>query len=217
MYLLVLTGGIASGKSSASDRFRELGAVCIDADQVAREVVEPGMPALTHLRERFGDSIIAPNGSLDRAALASLAFADEGARADLNAITHPVIQARVGQLVADASESDPHTVIVYDVPLYVEAVAGNSTLPIDSVVVVHAPEEVRRHRLMVNRGMSAEDAERRIRSQASDAERLAVADHVLDNSGTREHLLEQVDSLWEQLSASARKPRDDEQHRRHRQ
>lgn len=217
MYLIALTGGIASGKSSVSSRLHQLGAVCIDADQVAREVVEPGMPALSALKDRFGADIIAVDGSLNRGALAALAFSDDAARAALNAITHPAIQARVHRLVADACALDPHAFIVYDVPLYVEAVAQTTTLPIDSVVVVHAPEDERRRRLISDRGMTAEDADRRIRSQASDAERLAIADHVLDNSGTPAQLIEQVDSLWAQLSPLARQPRNDEQHGRHRQ
>lgn len=190
MLTVGLTGGMGSGKSSVSARLREHGARVVDADAIAREVVAPGEPALAELAEAFGADVIAADGTLDRALLARRAFADEASRRRLNAITHPRIAARTAELFALAR---PGEVLVHDMPLLIEnGLAGDH----DLVVVVHAPEETRVRRLVESRGVDAADARRRIAAQIDDATRLAAADVVLDNSGTREGLVEQVDRLW---------------------
>lgn len=190
MLTVGLTGGMGSGKSSVSARLREHGARVVDADAIAREVVAPGEPALAELAEAFGADVIGADGTLDRALLARRAFADEASRRRLNAITHPRIAARTAELFALAR---PGEVLVHDMPLLIEnGLAGDH----DLVVVVHAPEETRVRRLVESRGVDAADARRRIAAQIDDATRLAAADVVLDNSGTREGLVEQVDRLW---------------------
>lgn len=194
-----LTGGIASGKSAVAGRLRELGAVVIDADRVAREVVEPGQPALAGIAEEFGPEVIRDDGSLDRAALGAIVFADRERLAALNGITHPAVAERTLSLFAAAEAADPRAVVVYDVPLLVEGSPGRS-YGFDTVVVVEAAPEERIRRMVELRGMDRAEAERRIGSQASDAERRAVADHVIDANGTLEHTLAQVDELWPALS-----------------
>ncbi|MDO5730369.1 dephospho-CoA kinase [Corynebacterium sphenisci] len=190
MLTVGLTGGMGSGKSSVSARLAEHGARVVDADAIAREVVAPGEPALAELAEAFGADVIAADGTLDRALLARRAFADDASRRRLNAITHPRIAARTAELFALAR---PGEVLVHDMPLLIEnGLAGDH----DLVVVVHAPEETRVRRLVESRGVDAGDARRRIAAQIDDATRLAAADVVLDNSGTREELREQVDRLW---------------------
>lgn len=204
MIFVALTGGIASGKSTVASRLHSRGAVVVDADRVAREVVEPGAVALDAIRERFGPDVIRADGSLDRQALGAIVFGDDGALRDLNAITHPEVWKRVIQLRDQAASDDPKAIIVYDVPLLVEA-SRDRPMDFDRVVVVTAPEGERIRRLVELRGMSSEDAQSRIRSQASDDERLALADVVIDAGGTRESTLEQADSLWQELSESARR------------
>lgn len=191
MRLIGLTGGIAAGKSTVAARLTERGAIVIDADRVAREVVEPGEPALASIAARFGEHVVV-DGALDRPALGAIVFADADARRDLERITHPAIQARVAERIA-AHADDPDAVVVYDVPLLVEARVPHD---FDAVVVAHAPAEVRIARLVELRGIAREEAERRVRSQASDDERLAVADVVVDTSGTMDETVAQVDALW---------------------
>lgn len=198
MDVIGLTGGIAAGKSAVAARLAELGAVVIDADRLAREVVEPGTPGLAAIVHRFGDAVLAPDGSLDRARLGSLVFADVSARRDLNAIVHPEVQRRYGELVVEAFARDADAIVVYDVPLLAEARAASEFA---LVVVVDAPPEVRIDRLVSLRGMSRADARARIDAQIPDAERRAMADVVIDASGTLEHTIEQVDALWERLVA----------------
>ena len=169
----------------------------IDADAIAREVVEPGQPGLAAVVERFGAGILDAGGRLDRPALAALVFEDAAARADLNAIVHPLVAAETARRMA-AAPAD--SVVVLDVPLLVEAARSGY----DVVVIVEAPEAVRLERL-VGRGMSADDARRRMAAQASDAERRKVADVVLDNSGSEDDLERQIESLWAQLTASLRR------------
>lgn len=172
------------------------GAIVIDADAIAREVVEPGQPGLAAVVERFGRDVLDEDGRLDRPALAALVFGDAAARADLNAIVHPLVAAETLRRQA-AAPSD--AVVVMDVPLLVEAAKSGY----DVVVIVEAPEEVRLERL-VGRGMTVDDARRRMASQASDEDRRKVADVVLDNSGSEADLEAQIDSLWSQLAASLR-------------
>ncbi len=172
------------------------GAIVIDADSIAREVVAPGRPGLAAVVERFGPGVLDGEGRLDRPALAALVFDDAAARADLNAIVHPLVAVETARRLAAAP---PDAVAVLDVPLLVEAARSGY----DVVVIVEAPEDVRLDRL-VARGMSADDARRRMAAQASDAERRQVADVILDNSGSEEGLERQIDALWAQLTASLR-------------
>ena len=198
MQLIGLTGGIASGKSTIASRLASHGAVVVDADRIAREVVEPGTPALAEIARRFGNGVIAPDGSLDRPALGAIVFGDPEALRDLNGITHPAVLKESTARFQAAGDRDPDAIVVYDVPLLVESA---NEYPFDRVVVAHADEQTRVARLVELRGMDRAEAERRIRSQASDAERLAVADVVIDTGGTLEHTLDQVDALWEELRA----------------
>jgi dephospho-CoA kinase len=188
-----LTGGIGSGKSTVARRLAELGAQVIDSDVLARQVVEPGTPGLAAIAAAFGPGVLAADGSLDRAALAARVFADPELRAVLNGIVHPLVRERAAAL-SRAAPAD--AVVVQDVPLLVESGLAPA---FDLVVVVDAPESVRVERLGADRGMSAEDARARIAAQASRDERLEAADYVLDNSGSAEHLLDQVDQLWAEL------------------
>lgn len=190
-----LTGGIGSGKSTVTGRLEELGAVVVDADRIAREVVEPGRPALERIRATFGAEVIAADGTLDRPALGRIVFADAAAREKLEAIVHPAVRERTARLVAAAP---PDAVVVHDVPLLVEK---RMEKDYDLVVVVVASEQTRLKRLVESRGMTAQDASARIRAQARDAERAAVADVTLPNDTDVESLLTRVDALWrERLS-----------------
>jgi dephospho-CoA kinase len=203
--LVALTGGIASGKSTVARRLAELGAVVVDADRVAREVVEPGTPGLARIAQEFGTDVIAPDGTLDRAALGAIVFGDGAARALLNAITHPAVGERSRALFAAALEADPDAVVVYDVPLLVNERGETRADEFDRVIVVTADEETRVRRLVELRGMDEAEARRRIASQAPESARLAIADDVIDANGTLEHTLAQVDALWEDLHRPARR------------
>ncbi|SHE97412.1 dephospho-CoA kinase [Streptoalloteichus hindustanus] len=185
-----LTGGIGSGKSTVAARFAELGAVVVDADRIAREVVAPGTEGLAEVVAEFGERVLAPDGSLDRAALAAVVFADEAARQRLNAIVHPRVGRRTGELMA-AAPAD--AVVVYDVPLLVE---NRMAAGFHLAVVVDAPVEERVRRLVTARGMAEADARARIAAQADDEQRRAVADVWLDNSGEPARVHAQVDALW---------------------
>ena len=195
-----LTGGIGSGKSTAAARFAELGALVIDADALAREVVEPGTDGLAAVVAEFGEQVLDADGRLDRPALAKLVFCDEAARGRLNAIVHARVRARAAGLIAAAP---PGTVVVQDVPLLVETEQAGAY---DLVVVVEAPEERRVQRLAADRGMSAEDVRARMASQATDEQRRAVADVVLVNDGTPDDLRAKVDALWADRIAGNRSP-----------
>jgi dephospho-CoA kinase len=199
--LVALTGGIASGKSVVAARLQEHGAIVIDADVVAREVVEPGMPALAKIAEAFGTELIGPDGSLDRSALGAIVFQDPRAREQLNAITHPAVYARSRELFAAAEAADPDAVVVYDVPLLIDGHESRAK-EFDLVVVVHADPETRLRRMVELRGYTPDEARHRINSQATDAERLAVADLVIDTDGTLEETIEQTDALWQKLRES---------------
>ena len=197
---IAITGGIGSGKSAVSARLAAHGAIVVDADAIAREVVEPGTPGLAELVAEFGTAVLRADGSLDRPAMAALVFSDPQRRRALEAIVHPLVAARSTELLA-AAPAD--AVVVYDVPLLAESMrttraAGHG---FDSVVVVTAPRDLRVRRL-VGRGLTAADAEARIDAQASDEERRAIADHVVDNSGTLDDLDEAVDAVWVALTAA---------------
>ncbi|TYB44741.1 dephospho-CoA kinase [Actinomadura chibensis] len=192
-----LTGGIGSGKSEVSALLRARGAVVIDADRIAREVVEPGTPGLAAVVAEFGEDVLLPSGGLDREKVGRVVFADPERLAALNAIVHPLVGERMEELM-DAAPAD--AVVVYDVPLLAEN--GLASM-YDEVVVVDAPEEARLDRLVARRGMTEEDARARMANQASPEERRAVATRVIDNSGTLDDLKKQVDALWEALTRSA--------------
>ena len=197
MQRIGLTGGIASGKSVAARRLAELGAVVIDSDLLAREAVAPGSPGLDAVVEAFGPTVLAADGSLDRGALASIVFADPAARARLDAIVHPIVRRLSAERSAAAATVDHGAVVVHDIPLLVET--GQSD-DFHVVVVVDAPALLRVERLVRLRGMDRAAAEARVAAQASDAERLAVADVVLDGTGSEDELRAQVDALWERLA-----------------
>ena len=185
-----LTGGIGSGKSTVSAQLKSLGATVVDADAVAREVVEPGMPALAAVVDRFGPDVVTADGGLDRAALGRVAFGDPAALRDLEALTHPAIWARTEELVAAAR---PDAVVVHDMPLLVEKHLGAQY---HLVVVVGASEEVRLRRLVEQRGMPQADARARIAAQTDDMGRRAAADVWLANEATPEALRAAVLRLW---------------------
>ncbi len=185
-----LTGGIGSGKSTVAGRFAELGALVIDADAVAREVVEPGTDGLAAVVAEFGEQVLDGSGRLDRPALARVVFGDEDARGRLNAILHPRIRARAAELIAAAPAG---TVVVQDVPLLVETDQADRY---DLVVVVEAPADLRVRRLAEDRGMPAGEVRARMAAQATDEQRRAVADVLLVNDGTTDELRAKVDDLW---------------------
>ena len=204
MYLVGLTGGIGSGKSTVAARFAERGAEVIDADVIAREVVEPGGPALPGLVERFGEGILQDDGRLDRGALAAVAFVDDRSRADLDRLTHPHVAGRIASRIAElGAEEGARTdrIVVVDHPLLIET---RQTARFDAVVVVLAPREVRTTRLRENRGLNRDDIEARMRAQVDDTARRAAATHVIDNSSDLDHLDAQVDVVYEALRAGAR-------------
>ncbi len=197
MPLIALTGGIASGKSTIAQRLAEHGAIVVDADRIVRDVQAPGSPVLQAIAEAFGSDVLADDGSLNRARLASRVFGDEEAVSRLNAIVHPAVRAESVRRFAEARETDPGAVVVYDVPLLVEARGDD---PWDLIVVAHAPAEMRTRRLVELRGMSEADARARIASQVADDRRLAIADVVVDTTGTLASTLEQTDALWERVA-----------------
>lgn len=200
MKLVALSGGIASGKSTIARRLEELGAVHIDADQLAREAVAAGSPGLSAIEQRFGGEVIAADGTLDRAALGQIVFSSPDSLASLNAIVHPEVRRIGQQRIAEASAADPEAVVIYDVPLLVEA---KVQMPWDLVVIAEAPAEVRKQRMIQLRGMSPNDAEQRIANQASDADRRAVADVIIDTGGSEDYTLAQTDALWQRLRPTA--------------
>lgn len=189
-----LTGGIGSGKSAVSARLAQHGAVVLDADKLARDVVAPGTAGLGAVAEAFGPDILLPDGSLDRETLGKIVFADPAARRRLEAITHPLIREETARRFA---APPPDAVIVHDIPLLVEAGMAKGY---DLVVVVEAPRELRLDRL-ARRGLPRDQAEARMAIQADDAARRAVADVLLDNSGTLAELHVHVDVLWRDLVA----------------
>lgn len=195
MVVVGLTGGIGSGKSTVSALLAQRGAVVIDADVIAREVVAPGGPAYQGVVDRFGDRILLPDGTIDRPALAEIVFNDPAALADLNRLTHPVVGAVIAERMGDHAETD--AVVVLDVPLLVESGRDN----IAALIVVDCPEDVALDRLVRLRGMDPEDARRRMAAQASRDERRARADVLIDNSGDLASLEAQVDEAWARIQA----------------
>lgn len=196
-----LTGGIGSGKSEVSRRLAAHGAVVLDADQAAREVVLPGTPGLNRVAEEFGPRVLRADGSLDRAKLAEIVFADEEARGRLNGIVHPLVHERMRAAEAAAIQEagGGGVVIVHDVPLLAE---GGRAGEFGLVIVVDVPPQVQVERL-VARGMTAEQARARMAAQASREQRLGVADIVIDNSGTLADLDRRVEQVWKELTVRA--------------
>jgi dephospho-CoA kinase len=195
-----LTGGIGAGKSSVSQRLAALGAVVIDADTIARQVVEPGTPGLAQIAEAFGPKVVRADGTLDRPGLAAVVFADEKALARLNEITHPLI--RLGVAAAEEAAvraGGDDLIVVHDVPLLAEGLRTASEF--DVVVVVDVPVETQVARLTGPRGMPEDQARARIAAQATREQRLAVADIVIDNSGTPADLDRRVNEVWADLRA----------------
>lgn len=205
-----LTGGIGSGKSEVSGRLAALGAVVLDADKAAREVVLPGTAGLARIAETFGPQVLRADGSLDRARLAEIVFADEAARARLNGIVHPLVRERMRAAEAEALHAAPGAsegggdgvVVVHDVPLLTE---GGRAREFDLVIVVDVPAELQLERLAEARGMTEEQARSRMAAQASREQRLAVADIVIDNSGTLADLDRRVAEVWAELRSRAAK------------
>lgn len=202
MLTVGLTGGIGSGKSEISRRLAAHGAVLIDADALAREAVAPGTPGLAEVVAAFGGGVLGSDGSLDRARLGDIVFADKALLAKLNGIVHPRVEARMREL-EDAAE--PGSIVVHDVPLIAESgIAGH----FDVVLVVDCPPEQQLDRLVRLRGMTREQAMARMAAQASPEQRLAIADIVVDNSGTLAELDQQVATLWAELRRRAGSPSD---------
>jgi dephospho-CoA kinase len=197
MYLVGLTGGIASGKSYVASLLSEFGASTVDADQVAREVVVPGSPGLVQVIEAFGSEILLPSGELDRAKLGSIVFAHPKKRLELERILHPLIKKRTTQLIGE-QVSD---IVAYAVPLLVEA---NVDYPFDAIITVEAGVENQITRLMNSRSMAESDARARIEAQTSASDRVSRANFVIDSSGTKEQTRQQVELVWQQLVESAK-------------
>jgi len=196
--LLALTGGIASGKSTIAGMLRARGAVIVDADAIVREVQSPGSPVLEGIAREFGSEVLTPEGALDRAALGTRVFGHPDRLAALNALVHPAVRVESERRFHAALAADPDAVVVYDVPLLAEARGGDAW---DLVVVAHAPAELRVRRLVEDRGLSESDARARIGSQASDEERLALADVVIDTARDLDATRAQVDELWRRVAA----------------
>ncbi|HET6613778.1 MAG TPA: dephospho-CoA kinase [Kofleriaceae bacterium] len=193
-----LTGGIASGKSTVAALLTQLGAAVIDADVIARQVVEPGQPALAAIAARFGESVLDAGGGLDRARLAAIAFADDSARRDLNAIIHPRI-AEASQRAIAAAVAAGHEIVIYDAALIVE---NGIHRGLDGLIVVAAPEAIQIQRIMARDGIDETAARARLRAQLPLAEKVAVADHVIDNGGDLEATRAQVRAVWKDIKGS---------------
>ena len=189
-----LTGGVASGKSTVSRMLAELGAVVIDADQLAREVVERGTPGLAQVVAEFGEELLTPDGDLDRPAMGRLVFADEERRRRLESIVHPLVFERYAEIEGSAPAD---AVVVHDIPLLAESGRADT---FDEVVVVDAPPEMQVARMVRDRGWTEEEARSRIAAQATREQRLAIATIVVDNSGTLDDLRARVAEVWERLN-----------------
>ncbi|MFD7462794.1 MULTISPECIES: dephospho-CoA kinase [unclassified Streptomyces] len=201
MLTVGLTGGIGAGKSEVSRLLVECGAVLIDADRIAREVVAPGTPGLAEVVEAFGEDVLGPDGGLDRPKLGSIVFSDPGRLAVLNSIVHPLVGARSRELEAAAA---PDAVVVHDVPLLTE----NGLAPLyDVVIVVDAAPETQLDRLVRLRGMTEEDARARMAAQATREKRREIADIVIDNDVPLEELERRVKDVWAELARRARTPK----------
>lgn len=202
MILVGLTGGIGSGKSTVSELLAERGAVIVDADAIVREIQEPGSPVIARLVEEFGPAIVDATGALDRQAVADIVFRDPEALKKLNAIVHPAVGEEMNRRVR--AQRGTSNIVIMDIPLLTE----NPREGLQGRIVVDVPEDVQVQRLVEFRGFSEEDARARMSRQAARADRLAIADFVVDNSGSRADLLAQVDELWRWLSSLPQLPEE---------
>jgi dephospho-CoA kinase len=197
MPVVGLTGGIASGKSTVASLLRRRGAIVIDADAIARRLVDPGMPALGEIRKRFGPEFVRADGALDRKRLGELVFADAEARRKLNSLLHPLIFEGIRQQLAT---TDASRVRIVEAALLVESAPWESgELELDALIVVASPPELQKQRLAAERAMSEADAAARIAAQVDAEQRTAAADYVIDNRGSLAELEEEVDRVWQQL------------------
>lgn len=201
MPIIALTGGIAAGKSTVAGRLAELGAHVISADELVRQSQRAGSPTLTAIEKRFGLGVIGSDGELDRSALGRIVFDDAIARADLEAIVHPAIGAEFASRVETIQGSDPRAIIIYDIPLLVETDRVND---FDAVIVLTCDPHIRHDRLVLLRGLSSEAAQSRIDAQASEHDRVSVADWTIDTSQSIDATIAQTDALWTELSAAYR-------------
>ena len=199
--LVALTGGIAAGKSTVSRMLSECGATIVDADQLAREAVAAGSPGLVAVTQAFGPHILTAAGELDRAALGNIVFTDESARRRLESIVHPEVARLSAEAFAAAETMNPGGVVIYDVPLLVEA---GRKAEFDAVIVVEASDDIRRQRLVTERGMTHEEVDSRLAAQATNAERRALADYVISTEVDLERTRREVESVYEQLARSSR-------------
>ena len=190
-----LTGGVASGKSTVAAMLEDLGALIVDSDVLAREVVEPGTPGLAAVTAEFGPAVLTADGRLDRGAVGAIVFADPERRTALEAILHPLVRARAAEIAAGAP---PGVLVVHDIPLLVETGQAGD---FDAVLVVDVPEDLQLERAMHERGWTDDEARSRIAAQATREARLAAATHVIDNSGTREDLRRRVTEVFEELTS----------------
>lgn len=197
MLYVGLTGNIASGKTAAADRFAELGATVVDADVLAREVVAVGTPAYERVVEKWGERVVLPDGTLNRAELRHAVFADNTQLDELNAIVHPDVKKLKRKMIAEARKRGD-SVLIYVVPLLFERRLANE---FDQIILVDAPKEVRFERLITLRGISDEDAVNMIAAQMPAELKRARADFVIENNGTLEELGDDVDEVWERLTA----------------
>lgn len=197
MFLIGLTGGIAAGKSTVAKRWVEHGAIEIDADQIAREVVAPGSSGLQQIQQKFGDEVLAADGTLDRAKLGALVFSDEAKRLALNAIVHPLVKQRTSEILKTLPKD---SIAIYNVPLLVEAKVDHD---FDLIVTVEAPEEEQVKRLIKHRGLNETEARARIRSQAKPVERAAMANVILNSNQDINLLLMDADELWRTIEVQA--------------
>ena len=201
MPIIALTGGIASGKSTVSRRLVELGARVISADDLVRQSQQAGSPTLAEIEKRFGLGVIDSDGELDRAALGRIVFDDALARGDLEAIVHPAISREFARRVEEILLVDPRAIVIYDIPLLVET---NRVGEFDSVIVLTCDPQIRHDRLVLLRGMSSEAAQSRIDAQASEQDRISIADWSIDTSGSLDATMAQTDALWTELHAAYR-------------
>lgn len=201
MPIIALTGGIASGKSTVSRRLVELGARVISADDLVRQSQQAGSPTLAAIEKRFGLGVIDSDGELDRAALGRIVFDDALARGDLEAIVHPAISREFARRVEEILLVDPRAIVIYDIPLLVET---NRVGEFDSVIVLTCDPQIRHDRLVLLRGMSSEAAQSRIDAQASEQDRISIADWTIDTSGSLDATIVQTEALWAELYAAYR-------------
>lgn len=201
MPIIALTGGIAAGKTTVANRFAELGAHVLSADELVRHSQRAGSPTLSAIKKRFGLGVVDERGELDRAALGRIVFEDEMARTDLEAIVHPAISAEFASRVETILAAQPSAIVIYDIPLLVES---NRVADFGAVIVLSCDPQIRHDRLVRLRGMSSHAAQSRIDAQASEQERLSIADWTIDSSQSIESTISQTDAVWADLTNAYR-------------